>query len=199
MMKEQKRIANQMETHGIKLDIVIFQQKMPRLTKSELFNENRSLLNRFSTQTQANGCENRLALLKKYGRQINIIACHLFISDNGSAWMLCTLCIMYPVAIEFTGRPRCLTKTITAIWKSRKGFFTLISNFSTEVPQTRRWLPTPPTRTSSFRTLLQPWLRWEISNLLRGPVDRSGKIAVSLTSYATDNHLYFITVPWSLA
>jgi ATP-dependent DNA helicase 2 subunit 2 len=46
-------IANQMEEHGIKLDVVIFRQTMPGLTKSELFSENLSLLNRFSKQAQA--------------------------------------------------------------------------------------------------------------------------------------------------
>jgi len=46
-------IANQMKEHGMKLDVVVFRQRMPGQVKSELFSENLSLLNRFSRQTQA--------------------------------------------------------------------------------------------------------------------------------------------------
>lgn len=46
-------IANRMKEQGMKLDVVVFQQGVPRLTKSELFSENLSLLNRFSRRTQA--------------------------------------------------------------------------------------------------------------------------------------------------
>lgn len=46
-------IANQMKEHGMKLDVVVFRQRMPGQTKSELFSENLSLLNRFSRRTEA--------------------------------------------------------------------------------------------------------------------------------------------------
>lgn len=46
-------IANQMKEHGMKLDVVVFRQRMPGQTNSELFSENLSLLNRFSRRTEA--------------------------------------------------------------------------------------------------------------------------------------------------
>eukprot|EP00253_Pinus_taeda_P008801 PITA_08801 len=42
-----------MKEHGMKLDVVVFRQRMPGQTKSELFSENLSLLNRFSRRTEA--------------------------------------------------------------------------------------------------------------------------------------------------